>query len=86
MNAKLVLIEWEDSAQPVSAWHYLSEMPKLEIVRCVSVGWLVGDMGGVKMLAPNIGDFDSGENAQASGYIRIPSSAVTRVVELKEVD
>lgn len=38
------------------------------------------------MIAPNIGDFDSGTNAQASGFIRIPSVAVTYMAMLVEED
>ena len=34
------------------------------------------------MLAPNLGDIKGGGSAQASAYIRIPKSAVTRRVEL----
>lgn len=81
---KLVLIEWLDSAQPEPAWRHLDNLPNLDVIHCVSVGWLVGESKGVKMLAPNIGDFDSGANAQASGFIRIPSAAVTRMVTLVE--
>jgi hypothetical protein len=81
---KLVLIEWLDSALPDPAWRYLSDAPALEVVNCVSVGWLVGDSNGVKMLAPNIGDVQSGESAQASGFIRIPTAAILRQVDLIE--
>ena len=81
---QLVLIEWLDSAQPEPAWRHLDNLPDLDVIHCVSVGWLVGENGGVKMIAPNIGDFDSGTNAQASGFIRIPSAAVTRIVRLVE--
>lgn len=80
----LVMVEWLDSARPEPAWRHLDNLPDLEVIQCVSVGWLVGESGGVKMLAPNIGDFQSGANAQASGFIRIPSVAITRVVELVE--
>jgi len=50
----------------------------------VSVGWAVGETEAVLMLAPNLGDIESGGSAQASGFIRIPKSAVTRRVELIE--
>ncbi len=46
----------------------------------------MADSKKVKMLAPNIGDFESEANAQASEFIRIPTSAVTRVVKLVEID
>ena len=36
------------------------------------------------MLAPNLGDIESGSSGQASGFIRIPKSAVTRRVVMVE--
>ena len=43
---------------------------------------MVGETDEVLMLAPNLGDIESGGSGQASGFIRIPKSAVTRRVEL----
>ena len=82
---KLVLIEWVDSAQPLSAWCFLDDLPASDVVHCRSVGWLVGNSRDVKILAPNIGDLKGGGSAQGSGFIRIPSKAITRLVELREV-
>ena len=79
-----ILVEWIDSAQPISAWMFLENKPSLEIIQCVSVGWVVGETDEVLMLAPNLGDIESGGSGQASGFIRIPKSAVTRRVELIE--
>ena len=79
-----ILVEWIDSAQPISAWMFLEKKPRLEIIQCVSVGWVVGETDEVLMLAPNLGDIESGGSGQASGFIRIPKSAVTRRVELIE--
>ena len=79
-----ILVEWIDSAQPISAWMFLEKKPRLETIQCVSVGWLVGESDEVLMLAPNLGDIESGGSGQASGFIRIPKSAVTRRVELIE--
>lgn len=81
---KLVLIEWLDSAQPIAAWRYLEDLPPLEIIKCASVGWLVGENEGVKMLAPNLGNLQSDDGAQGSGFIRIPTSAIVREVALQE--
>ena len=50
----------------------------------MSVGWSVGETDEVLMLAPNLGDIESGGSAQGSGFIRIPKSAVTRRVVLIE--
>ena len=80
----LVLVEWVDSSQPVSAWHFLDDSPALEVVHCTSVGWLVKKDARALMLAPNIGGTERGDMAQGSGFVRIPRSAVTRVVALEE--
>ena len=78
----LVLIEWEDSAQPVAAWQYLADIDQPEVVRCQSVGFLIFDGDDVKALAPNVGDLGK-EHAQASGVMRIPARCVTRVQRLR---
>ena len=77
----LVLIKWEDSAQPVAAWQYISDIDDPSVVECQSVGFLVHDDDTVKMLAPNVGDLD-GEHAQASGVFRIPTRCVTEIRRL----
>lgn len=82
---RLMLIEWVDSVRPEAEWRHLDDLPKLDIMRCQSVGWLVGDESGVIMLAPNLADYRTGENAQASGCIRIPTKSVIRQVFLREV-
>lgn len=79
------MIEWVDSTQPIPSWHFLDQPPDMEIIKCSSVGWLVGDSGGVKMLAPNIGNIDSEDSAQASGFIKIPTQAILREVCLVEI-
>jgi len=83
-NQPLVLVEWEDSTQPISSWRYLNDAPTLEVIECVSVGWIIGKSDSVIMLAPNIGDYKNGEGAQGSGFIRIPQTAITRMVILEE--
>ena len=81
----LVLIEWEDSAQPVPDWQYLADIGECEIVRCQSVGFLIHDGEHVKALAPNVGDLGD-KHAQASGLMRIPARCVTRIVPLRAGD
>ena len=81
----LLLVEWVDSAQPVSSWHYLNNPPSLEIIQCISVGWKVQESDSVLMLAPNIGDYESGNGAQGTGFIRIPKASITRTSLLEEV-
>ncbi len=78
MKHRLVLIEWEDSAQPVPSWQWLSAYEEPYIVKCRSVGWLIHDGERVKALAPNLGTLDD-EDAQVSGVIRIPAKAVTAI-------
>lgn len=80
----LVLIEWEDSARPVPGWIFLRDFSDFSVVKCVSVGWLIQDDQSVKTLAPNMGEIESAEQVQASGIIRIPAKAVTRIVRLRE--
>ena len=83
-NDNPILVEWIDSAQPVAAWMFLDNMPRMEVIECVSVGWLVAETDKVLMLAPNLGDVESEGAAQGSGFIRIAKSAVTRRVVLTE--
>ncbi len=78
---KLVLIEWEDSAQPVSAWQWVDAYEIPETVRCISVGYLIGQNRKALAVAPNLGDL-TGESIQASGIIRVPRTSVRRLVEL----
>ena len=83
-NDNPILVEWIDSAQPVAAWMFLDNMPRMEVIECVSVGWLVAETDKVLMLAPNLGDVESEGSAQGSGFIRIAKSTVTRRVVLVE--
>ncbi len=55
-SPSLVLVEWEDSAQPMAAWQYLAELDLPEVVRCQSVDFFIYDGDDVKALAPNVGD------------------------------
>lgn len=85
MIHKLLMIEWRDSAQPISSWKYLADLPSCESIQCVSVGWAIKETSETLMLAPNIGDYESGEGAQGSGFIRIPKVSITRITELEEI-
>ena len=76
----LVLIEWQDSSQPTSAWEWVSKYTPQGAVPCVSVGYLVSDKKKVKALASNLGD----GGMQMSGVIHIPTCCITRQVFLKE--
>ena len=85
-DCPLVLVEWEDSTQPIAGWVYLADFETKTAVKCASVGWLIHDGEDVKALAPNMGDLGDGDSAQASGIIRIPARCITSVVRLKERD
>ena len=80
----LVMIEWEDSAQPTPTWTFLASLESPRAVRCASVGWLIHDDSNVKVLAPNMGGLNDDSSVQVSGVIRIPARCVVRVFELAE--
>ncbi|MGF7211595.1 hypothetical protein GGE65_006212 [Skermanella aerolata] len=82
----LVLVEWEDSTQPVSSWQWITSYKEPDIVTCASVGWLIHDGADVKALAPNLGHSDEQRAVQVSGVIRIPTRCVTRITVLAEKD
>lgn len=80
----MVLIEWEDSAQPIPGWAFLTNCDTFEVTRCQSVGWLIHDGPDVKALAQNVGNPEDEDSAQVSGVIRIPARCIVSTVTLKE--
>ncbi len=78
---KLVLVEWEDSQQPVSRWQWVDEFNMPSPVGCVSVGFLIAQNEHALALSPNLGDLDQTRH-QGCGVIRIPVKAVTRMIDL----
>lgn len=82
----LVLIEWEDSRQPVPSWRFLADVSEPpDAVTCASVGWLIHDTKRVKVLAPNMGGLhDGGDSVQACGLMSIPTRCVVKITKLKE--
>lgn len=78
---RLVKVEWEDSARPIGAWQWVDEYEVPNVVRCVSVGYLIADTKSAIALAPNLGDIER-ERVQASGIIRLPRSAVLDICDL----
>lgn len=77
------MIEWEDSAQPIPNWAYLSSFELTGTIRCASVGWLIQD-DDVKALAPNMGALDDENSVQVSGVIQIPARCVLKMTRLRE--
>jgi len=77
----LVVVEWEDSQQPVPAWQWVQDYEAPAIVRCISVGYLIAETTDAIALAPNLGDVTR-EKIQASGIMRIPASAVRSMARI----
>lgn len=73
----LLLVEWEDSAQPESPWQWVHDYKIPKIVACVSVGYLIAETKNAIAIAPNLGDV-SEPRAQACGIMRIPRRAIIR--------
>jgi hypothetical protein len=83
-SCKLVMVEWEDSAQPIPSWAHLASFEPTGTIRCASVGWLIRDDKQMKAVAPNMGAINDGESLQVSGVIQIPTSCVLRITPLQE--
>jgi len=77
----LVLVEWEDSQRPLSPWQWVDEYSMPDAVACFSVGFLIAKTKAALAIAPNLGDLDQ-DRTQASGIIRIPASAVRKLIKL----
>jgi hypothetical protein len=80
----LVMIEWEDSSQPLSSWQYLADFGEPRAIICRSVGWLLVSNRRTTVVVPNMGGLDSPDAMQASGTIVIPTRAVRKVFRLRE--
>ena len=83
-NCPLVIIRWQDSAQPVSSWQYLSALPRTRPIECATVGWLLTDDEDIKVICQSVGDLDNPKNAQASGIMTIPARCVISIEILTE--
>jgi hypothetical protein len=79
----LVLVEWEDSSQPTSAWRFADDIEPYVVV-IHSVGWLVHADDRCVSVAANVGGLDGKTAAQCSGVITIPRRCVNRVSDLTE--
>jgi hypothetical protein len=73
----LMVVEWEDSAQPIPAWQWVEDYELPEVVSCLSVGYVIAETDTAIALAPNLGDLAQ-PKAQACGIIRIPRRAIIR--------
>lgn len=84
MNCPLVIVRWEDSAQPVARWQHLAEMDMPEVVECATVGWLIRDDDKVKVVAQSMGGINTDDNIQTSGVMAIPARCVISIERLQE--
>ena len=80
---RLVVIEWLDSRQPSPAWQFIESIEAPTACNCLSVGFLVYESDGVKVLASNLADTDS-DDMQASGTITIPNCSIKRVTDISQ--
>lgn len=79
---EIVLVEWEDSTQPRSAWQFISEFVPSKPIRCLSVGFVLSNKKKVLALASNMGNIGTGSE-QANGIIHIPHSAIRSIRKIK---
>lgn len=78
----LVLVEREDSQQPIPSWQWVEEYQMPTVVYCRSVGYMISKTKLAIALAPNLGGLDT-ENVQGGGIMRIPRSAIRKISNLK---
>jgi hypothetical protein len=83
-DCPLVIIRWEDSAQPIPRWQHLSDLSPPDVVECATVGWLLRDDDGVKVVAQSMGGINADDNMQASGVMAIPTRCVISIERLEE--
>ena len=76
-----MLVEWEDSTRPISAWQWIEDYDMPKIVSCLSVGYVIAETDEAIALAPNLGDIAQ-EKTQACGIIRIPRRSIIKTWKL----
>jgi hypothetical protein len=82
---RLVLVEWVDSHSG-TGWQPLDEIADAaNPVFCRSVGWIVSESNGMKVLVPHIsGERNENLRLFGNGDIAIPDKAIVKVTRLKE--
>ena len=78
----LVRVESVYSVQPLPSWQWIADYAVPEIVRCVSVSYVIAETAQAIAVAPNLGEVGC-ERIQASGIIRIPRSPVSNIADLR---
>lgn len=77
-NNRLVLIEWVDSYSFYEQWDFIKEIAEPEIVKCISVGFVIKETDDSIMILPHI----SGENEAGRGGICIPKISIIKTIKL----
>lgn len=82
-DRKLVLVEWVDSHSG-TGWRPLDEIESAAgPVHCRSVGWLVSEESGTKVLVSSVsGEANEDVRLYGCGDIAIPDDAVTKMTVL----
>ena len=83
MQMKLVLIEWVDSYGCSPNWEDLTETANPEPMMCRSVGWLLHDGSGCKVIVPHVADVTN-DSQQGCGNMAIPTACIVRTADLIE--
>jgi hypothetical protein len=79
-EVKLVLVEWLDS-HAGRGWQDIRQIQDAaEPMHCRSVGWLVSETGGCKVIVPHLAGEKNGETLlQGRGDLTIPNRAIVRI-------
>lgn len=74
----MVMVEWQDSAQPLPQWQWMDDLNAPSICKCVTVGFLVKDSKKEKAIALSIAD----DAKQVAGIMSIPTACIVRMTRL----
>ncbi len=82
---KLVLVEWFDSHSVGDGWKPLDELgTQCGPVLCRSVGWLVAEEDGHRMIVPHISAMDDEDTrSYGNGEVSIPIRAIKKMTILR---
>lgn len=81
---KLVLIEWIDSHSG-RGWQPVRDLERAaEPLYCRSVGWLVSEKNGCKVIVPHLsGERNAGTMVHGTGDLAIPAKAILKMKVLR---
>ncbi len=78
---KLVMIEWLDSFGCSTTWQELDHESDPEPMACRSVGWLLYDGKGCKVIVPHLAE-PAGGSEQGCGDMTIPTACIKSIQTL----